>query len=211
MNLLSQRCFAVRFNNQISEAHNMISGKPQGSVISPTIFNINMYDIPKSRIIDILQFADDMSIKITHNRPKWAQERINNYLNRLSGYFGDWKMILNETKTKFINIIGTYKDTKHQLRKMANNMKIRINGSSIEQSDDLKLLGLILQKNNRFIEHIKTKLVKPKRAKFCLGKILKSVLINPRVKVNVYKQYLKPIIMYASPIWCIHLPIKWNF
>lgn len=64
--LLKQRSFAVRLNGEISNIHEMPSGVPQGSVFSPIAFNIYMYDIPKTNDIDLLQYADDISVKITH-------------------------------------------------------------------------------------------------------------------------------------------------
>lgn len=52
--------------------------------------------------IVILQYADDTSIKITHNNAKYAQCKLNRYLIELNIYFKKWKMLLNETKTEFM-------------------------------------------------------------------------------------------------------------
>ena len=74
-------------------------GVPQGSVLSPMLFNIFMYDLPSvvSKNADLTQFADDLSMiqKVTLKRStslKSIQSIQQNYqskLNKISTYMAD--------------------------------------------------------------------------------------------------------------------------
>lgn len=199
--LLCDRKFVIRLPGILSDTFNMRNGTPQGSVLSPILFNIYLHDIPLDNNIKITQFADDTTIYYTHKNPRMAQQQLNNYIKKISEFFDNWKLILNESKTEFINIIGTQKDTKTHLRKGAKQMKILVGEHTIHQSNHIRLLGLYLQKNNKFNVHIKTKLEKARKAKHCLIKILKNKFIEPRIKVCIYKQFIRPILSYACTIW----------
>lgn len=63
-----------------------------------------------------------------------------------------------------INILGSCKDTMANLRKACKNMKIKLNGKHINQTNNIRFLGLQLQSNNKFNTHIKIKVQKAKRA-----------------------------------------------
>lgn len=85
--LLDSRRFAVRIANDMSEWHDMLCGTPQGSVLSPILFNLFMYDIPINDNVKLTQFADDTTIHITHKQPKVAENFLNVYLIELLAYF----------------------------------------------------------------------------------------------------------------------------
>ncbi|KAF2350797.1 Reverse transcriptase domain [Trinorchestia longiramus] len=46
-NYLSGRQTYVHYNGKFSKTHNIPNGIPQGSVLSPTLFNLYMHDIPQ--------------------------------------------------------------------------------------------------------------------------------------------------------------------
>lgn len=59
---LKGRGFSVKLGGFITNRFNMENGSPQGSVISPTLFNLYVHDIPKHNHIRMNQFADDISL-----------------------------------------------------------------------------------------------------------------------------------------------------
>ncbi|GFY28930.1 putative RNA-directed DNA polymerase from transposon X-element [Trichonephila clavipes] len=65
-NFISQRFSAVRFGNAISSFKQSETGLPQGTVISPILFNIFINDLPDLLASDGLTntalFADDLAI-----------------------------------------------------------------------------------------------------------------------------------------------------
>lgn len=200
--MLNGRTFSVRLDNYITKPYDMPAGVPQGSVSGPTLFNLYLFDIPMDNGLKCTQFADDTSFYITHNRPGFAQCCINRHLVCLSKYFNDWKMILNHSKTDFINILGFTRDTTPKLRRDAHKMTITTNGHVINHSKSMRFLGLHLQCNNRFSLHIDNRLKKAKFTKFKLARFFKRRNIPTSVRSSIYKLYVRPIVTYAAPVWC---------
>lgn len=200
--MLTGRTFAIRLGNAISGVFNMLAGVPQGSVSGPQLFNYYMYDLPTDPALVCNQFADDTSYFLTHNCPGFAQNILNKHIISLSNYFRDWKMILNHDKTEFINIIGQCRDTRQALRRAARNMKIMANGHLINHSSVMRLLGVYFRPDNRFINHINIRLKKANYAKFKLTRLFKRLSIPINTKSSIYKMYVRPILTYASPVWC---------
>lgn len=200
--MLCSRTFAVRVDNAISEISDMDAGVPQGSVIGPTLFNIFTHDIPLNGKIELTQFADDTTIHVVHKDPARSQSILNKYLIELSKFFKDWKLKLNENKTELIHVMGQVRDTNIKLRRNTRNMKIIVGDHIVPPSSDIRLLGLRIQTNNRFTKHINIRLSQAKKTKFHLNRIFKSSKIDTSIKTNMYKLYIRPILMYASPVWC---------
>ncbi|GFV15999.1 RNA-directed DNA polymerase from mobile element jockey [Trichonephila clavipes] len=56
---LNNRSFAVRVNDTHSSTKQIRAGAPQGALLSPTLFNIYVNDIPKTRQTTVCLYADD--------------------------------------------------------------------------------------------------------------------------------------------------------
>ncbi|KAF2358864.1 Reverse transcriptase domain [Trinorchestia longiramus] len=65
-NYLSGRQAYVHYSGKSSKTLNIPNGVPQGSVLSPTLFNLYMHDIPQpSENMHIASYADDITITFT--------------------------------------------------------------------------------------------------------------------------------------------------
>lgn len=200
--MLSFRTFVVRVDGISSETYKMGAGVPQGSVLGPILFILYVHDIPVHNNIVITQFADDTTLHVVHNNPARTQNLLNIYLVELSKYFQQWKLSLNGNKTELIHIMGFVRDTSPKLRKQTRNMKIVVDGRLLTYKNEIRILGIQLQTNNRFTKHIAIRLAKANSAMHHLKRIFKNSKIDTRIKTNLYKLYIRPILMYASPVWC---------
>lgn len=81
-------------------------------------------------------------------------------------------------------------------------MKISISGHALQAKNDIRLLGVRVQTNNRFTRHVESRIQKARRAKFHIGGILRNKHVDKRIKCMVYKLYIRPILTYAAPVWC---------
>lgn len=198
---LTNRTFSVRIGDFISEMAVMPAGTPQGSVCSPILFNLYLHDIPRNDFVKNVQFADDTSIFCTTNDPVKAQCEVNLHLVRLSNYFHKWKLLLNERKTLLMIFLGFTHEANRRLRSRFQQMTISLNGLVLPIAKRLRFLGVIFDRNNRFVGHIDHALKKARSAFFALRPMLRSRLIDPAIKTNIYKAYVRPILTYASPIW----------
>jgi retron-type reverse transcriptase len=56
---LSQRKFRVSVEGEMSTQREMQAGVPQGSVLSPTLYNLYINDAPQTHGVQLALFADD--------------------------------------------------------------------------------------------------------------------------------------------------------
>jgi retron-type reverse transcriptase len=62
---LSERKFRVSVEGKMSTPREMQAGVPQGSVLSPTLYNIYVNDPPQTRGVHLALFADDACLYAT--------------------------------------------------------------------------------------------------------------------------------------------------
>ena len=84
-NYLSGRKAHVNFNGIPSKIRPFRDGVPQGSILSPTLFNLFLHDIPTptSQDTKILSYADDITITPTNAKHNPAATNAKHYLNTL--------------------------------------------------------------------------------------------------------------------------------
>jgi len=93
-NWLSDRKQRVVLNGQISDWRDVLSGVPQGSVLSPLLFLIFINDIDKSVCCKILKFADDTMI---YNKIRSGEDIANlqSDLCNLVSWSKEWCVLFN--------------------------------------------------------------------------------------------------------------------
>ena len=106
LNFLSDRTFVVKEDGMFSTIYKITCGVPQGGVLSPTLFQIFINDIPMSLNEGelILLFADDIVFlkrfkyllknKLDPNAKKKVEEETQLYLNYLERWMNMWRLSL---------------------------------------------------------------------------------------------------------------------
>lgn len=206
-NYLTNRKFHVKINDSKSMTKNIVAGTPQGSIISALLFILYLNDLPKPQSflckIYRLLFADDIIFYTATKNIQFARLAMNKYLSDIFKYLTVWKLKMNINKCESISFVGHYKDLNPKTRKEALDCRFTLNGTHIEKSTEVKYLGIILSQNFQFTKHVKHILKKVNTARSLLYNIFKSKFINKVVKIIMYKQLIRPLIMYASPCWLI--------
>lgn len=200
--MLRNRTFAVRLDGFNSNIRDMVAGVAQGSVTGPPCFNYFLANIPTDNFVKITQFADDITAYFTHDNPGVAQNVLNRYIARLVEYFKISKLKLNADKTELLHILGMARDTNYRLRKNTRKIKVAVDGHIVVPKNVIRMLGIHFQTNGKFFENNKIKLTKARAAKAHVNRLLKNRFIPVKIKTSIYKQFIRPIISYASPIWC---------
>jgi hypothetical protein len=99
---LQNRYFVTTYNNETSPPFPMLSGVPQGSILSPLLYTIYTADIPQSNTTILSTFADDTAIFTTHPDPTLASTNLQNHLRIIENWTRKWRLKINATKSSHI-------------------------------------------------------------------------------------------------------------
>ena len=82
-NYIKGRKAYTTYRNHTSSQCQFKTGLPQGGVLSPTLFNIYTADIPPPRApVQVMVYADDITITSTHTSTSAAKKYIQPYLHK---------------------------------------------------------------------------------------------------------------------------------
>ncbi|KAG5681565.1 hypothetical protein PVAND_010984 [Polypedilum vanderplanki] len=196
---LFNRTAQVDVNQCLSDTFSIPAGVPQGSALSPFLFNLFINDLPKLKKGELAAFADDLAIfyTIRSKNPNTFKKAILNDLSYLSKFYGDWKISLNKDKTEFIIFTRAY-----SLRNKLANDSISFQNKQFKWLNQVKYLGVILDQRLNFNAHIQHTISKAKKALFSIYSIFKnSNPVPASTKVNLYKSLIRPILSYAAPVF----------
>jgi len=132
-----------------SETALVSTGVPQGSVLGPLLFLLYIKDIynaiPNAKV---KLFADDTNLFLYDKNLTSLFSSANENLKCLHKWFVANKLSLNVTKTCY-SVFGT---NECQLKDL--DLKLLINGENIERVESCKYLGIIIDSDMSWKEHI---------------------------------------------------------
>ena len=153
---LSHHFQAIKIGSTLSELHELLFGVPQGSVLGPLLFSL--YTTPLSKIIgmhpDIKYhfYADDMQlfIHMSHKNAALAFDKLNSCLLDVQKRMSSSMLKLSPDKTEFI-IFRSHA----QLKKLDPYLPVRIFGNFMHPTVVVKNLGVWLDANFSFADHVR--------------------------------------------------------
>ena len=96
---LAQRSFRVKMDGAYSAWRPMLAGVPQGSVLSPMLYNLYTSDLPRFSGTQIAMYADDICIYVKDQCAPFARAAVQRHLNLKDTWAKKWRIIINESKT----------------------------------------------------------------------------------------------------------------
>lgn len=147
INLLSSRTISVRTNGVNLPPRTVWKGLPQGSVLSPLLYNLYTYNLESSVncFCSILQYADDIALFYVGDSMTEATNRLNSALTYLSEWLMDHGLTLSTHKC--LSVLFSRK-------RLIPNYSLSINGDLIHQDNKVKFLGVIWDSKMSGIAHL---------------------------------------------------------
>jgi hypothetical protein len=77
----------------------MKAGVPQGSVLSPTVYNLYINNTPQNIGVNLALFVDDTCLNATERKEGYVLRKVQRGLNSMSAWCERWNTKINEDKT----------------------------------------------------------------------------------------------------------------
>ncbi|ETO01297.1 hypothetical protein RFI_36143, partial [Reticulomyxa filosa] len=200
---LRNRAGQVVLNGTTSSVQKFKIGLPQGSALSPLLFLLYINDITEL-VQDPIQcgmFADDIalwtSVYIPNTKEMERQlQLLQQSLDEIYSWGSKWKMSLAPEKSQCITFRAKNK------RKYPH-MKIKLGGISIKEEKQVKYLGLIMDSNLTYKQHLQYIYGKASRSLGYLTFLCSYKGIRPSMSVYnlLYKTIVRPILEYGCQFW----------
>ena len=97
---LSNRTFMTYHEGKFSELKQIQTGLPQGSILSPLLFNIMVRDLPRTQGITNLEYADDITLVCRGLSLSEVGSKVESHLEKFYRWSRDWGFDINVNKNK---------------------------------------------------------------------------------------------------------------
>ena len=150
---LSGRTQSVQIESRRSTVQDLSDhAAPQGSILGGLLFLINENDFPACRVEgESVLFVDDDTDCVSSSDPVVLQEKIRNEAEQFCSWLQDNRMVVAGDKTKLV-VIGT---KELRSRKLGDRkLEVEVDGKLVQESPSEKLLGVILNNQMTWKEHL---------------------------------------------------------
>ena len=147
LDFISERRFKVKVGSEVSDELKIVNEIPQGSAISPVLFNIMINDIFMNldRRIGSALYADDGAIWARGRDTTTVMNTIKQAVRNVEEWSYNWGFKLSLSKSCFMILTN---------KKILDAQNIKLYGESMEKVEQLKYLGIWLDQKGTWRTHV---------------------------------------------------------
>lgn len=205
---LSNRNQRVQIDGNLSQEFPINYGVPQGSILGPTLFLVYINDLCALSLNQgrIITYADDTALIFQDNTWQGVFREAQQGLNSTNEWLRQNILTLNTNKTKYLAFslrnstqpASTFKLYAHQCTNHMNQFT-NCNCSPLEKTNDMRYLGIIIDQNLNFKNHI-LKLRNRVRSLIYVFKNLRHVM-GSDLLIQLYKILCQSLLNYCITSW----------
>jgi hypothetical protein len=195
-NYLRGRQARTSFRDSLSSARIIHTGVPQGSVISPALFNAYISEFPEPPPgVKVVSYADDINIYATDPKYKIAAAKLNNYLAAVADFLDERLLSISTSKSSVTLFTPDTKEAN-------DHPEVSIRGDLLPLNERPKVLGVTFDKMFTFADHCRATAGKVDRRNNILRALAGTDWGQQKETLLVtFKAIGRSITNYGAPIW----------
>jgi hypothetical protein len=144
---LTDRVQRVKLGTTTTSWLPVTRGVPQGSCLSPLLFNLFVRNLPIVADSECVQFADDLTESAADAKLETVALKLTSSFERTKDFCDAHELMLNANKTQFVLF-------KAANRKIPDDFAITLGSNVVKPSNSAKLLGFTIDRHMTGAEHI---------------------------------------------------------
>ena len=191
---LDKRTQKCAVNGVLSKSCTLTCGIPQGTILGPLLFLLYINDLPNClSVSQPRMYADDTHLTYADNDICSIEASLNQDLSNINRWLIANKLTLNMTKTEFM-LIGS----RQKLSSLAVLPALEINGTQLNRVNFTKSLGVLIDENLTWSNHINAI---SKKISSGIGSIKRiSHCVPPATLQNIYHGLVQSHFDYCSVV-----------
>ena len=192
---LENRTQKCAVNGVLSKSCTLTCGIPQGTILGPLLFLLYINDLPNCLSnSQPRMYADDTHLTYADNDICSLEASLNQDLLNINNWLIANKLTLNRTKTEFM-LIGS----RQKLNSLSVLPDLEINGTQLNRVDFTKSLGVLIDENLTWSNHINAI---SKKISSGIGSMKRiSHCVPPATLHNIYHGLVQSHFDYCSVVW----------
>lgn len=167
------------------------SGVPQGSILGPLLFLLYINDLPSALKHDCILFADDTTLLIKSKDKNTLEAETNDVLKNIIDWLDLNNLKINLNKTSAIQFLT---------RNAADvPLNIKYENSHIQKAVSATFLGITIDQNLNWKEHVDGVCEKLDRFAFALRRL--RLVASKEAALAAYHGYVSSVLRYGLIIW----------
>ena len=205
---LTQRTIYTKHENMLAQkTFSPTQGVPQGSPLSPLLFNtlLSTAPFPQTQDVNTYNYADDTFFTSTAGTPTQAWTQLQPHITNFMSWCQNYRLHIQTQKTSV---------TFYTRRRSTTNIQypdIIVNNTTIERQNTTTILGTTLDTHLTLKEHIKKI---NSKTHYTINQIRKIQSTNrqipPSVALLLYKTLLRTKFTYATPLLTLIKSRTWR-